>query len=113
MKRLIAVLVIVVASLLAQTSVTVSGAGGWGGQQTTFNLPLVWHPKLTAVATCPAVDIFSGSTMTCTVTLNSNVPGGQTATITLTSTDTTKLTVPASVTIPGGSASATFVVTAL
>lgn len=92
---------------------TITGNAASAGQTATFTIPVTWQAKITAAGTCPSSTIVSGTTMTCTVTLSQPVPTGQTATVTLGSSDITKITVPATVTIPSGSASTTFVITGL
>ena len=65
-----------------------------------------------AVTISPAAISESGGTATGTVT-RSNTDDGTALTVTLASNDTSEATVPATVTVPAGQASATFIVTAV
>src|SRR5206468_1795758 len=74
------------------------GGGGGGG------------PALSSIACSPS-SLSSGSSTTCTVTLNQNAPTNGT-TVALSSNNPSALPVPASVTVPANSASTTFTSTA-
>ena len=100
--------------LMAQTAITITGIAK--ADQETFTLPpmpLVWQPKLSATWVCNPAVVTSGSSASCTVTINKIAPSPNGATVSLSSSDTTKFTVPATVTIPPGQTTVTFLVTAM
>jgi len=103
MKR-VAALAILCSALSAQT---VQIAARQGTIQKIWNILL--RPKTTlSVFTCAAAEMEPGESTDCTATLNQTARGaGVLVTVTL----PTGFTGPASVTIPAGSASATFTVT--
>ena len=78
--------------------------------QISYGLPST-TPSVSSVTLNPAT-VTSGTPSTGTVTLNEAAPSGG-AVVTLTSGNTAVATVPASVTVPSGSTSATFSVTTL
>jgi len=84
---------------LAQMAAFRANTGGGGG-----------GPSLVSIACTPS-SLIAGSTTTCAVGLNQNAPAGGT-TVSLSSSNTTALPVPASVTVPAGSLSGSFTATA-
>jgi hypothetical protein len=73
-------------------------------------IPVFATPVLSAVQCNPST-VTAGNTTTCTVLLTVAAPTGQT-TVTLSSSDNTNFPVPSSITIAGGTAQASFTVTA-
>lgn len=115
MKLLFSVLLMVAASGAAQT---VNGQASSGGQTATFSVQIKKVPKLTATVACAgpvdaqgAYSVVAGGTTTCTLTLNLPAPTGG-ATATLTSSDTSQVTVPSTIAILAGATTATFLATA-
>jgi hypothetical protein len=84
-------------------------AGPWSSVRTFTPQSTPVAPSLSAISLNPA-SVLGGSSSSGTATLTSAAPTGG-AIVTLTSSDTTTATVPASVTVPAGSTSATFAVT--
>jgi hypothetical protein len=89
----------------ANTSVTITGTYGL----TRTTTLAVNAPTLSSIARNPT-SVVGGNNSTGTVTLNGAAPAGG-AVVTLSSSNTSAAQVPASVTIPAGSTSATFTIT--
>jgi hypothetical protein len=95
-------------TVAASTSVTITAAAG--GVSKTATLTVV--PTLTSYSvTLNPASVVSAGTSTATVRLNGPAPAGG-ATVTLSSSATTRATVPANVVVPQGATSANFTVTA-
>lgn len=110
MKKILLLNLLVLALAFGQTNV--SSSANVSAQTATASVAITWQPKLTLVLSCPSTTQVSGTVQTCTATINIPAPAGG-AVVNLTSADTTKFTVPASVTIAAGATSATFTLTAL
>ena len=89
-------------------TITATSTGYVGGSGTVD----VTDVETLAVTISPAAISESGGTATGTVT-RSNTDDGTALTVTLTSNDTSEATVPTTITVPAGQASATFIVTAV
>ncbi len=90
------------------TTVTVTAAAS--GTSKTASVSVVTAPAQISGLVCSPSSILSGATSTCTVTLNKVAPTG--GVVVAVSDNSTYLTVPLSVTVAAGSASAAFTATA-
>jgi len=80
------------------------------GVSTTTTVTVTPSPRVSSVV-CAPVSVVSGNATTCTVALNQAAPSGGSV-VTLASSNTAALPVPASVTVPALATSATFTATA-
>src|SRR5262249_42175717 len=97
---------------------TVKITANWSGVSKTFTLALTaptttgpTSPVLSALA-CSPMTIAPGASSTCTVTLSTAAPAGGMA-VALSSNNSSKVTLPASVTVAAGSTTANFSATAV
>jgi chitodextrinase len=87
---------------------TVTGSLNGGSSSATLS---VQAPMMVSSLTCSPSTVTSGGTSTCTVSLNQQSPSGGT-TVSLTNSNPSALTVPASLTVTSGTSTATFTASA-